>query len=270
MGRSILLLRLEGPLQSWGTRSRWDVRDTGPEPTKSGVIGLLGCAFGYPMYDLRLEALDAALRFGVRVESPGRVLEDYQTITDFLPTAEGSFRHSGVKTAASLEKLRNDPDVTPATILSPRAYLEDAAFLAALEQADGGDAIVEDCAAALNQPKWPLYLGRKTCIPTRPICETVTKSYKNLEDALRKHPWSWLGSNATPRRVRERPAKLEAFIEVPERTTGTDIAVRQDVIRTNAARVYDFRTVKRFPVDFPGDPIPETTHVPQQADAQHP
>jgi CRISPR system Cascade subunit CasD len=41
-----LFLRLEGPLQSWGERARWDVRDTAPEPTKSGVIGLLACALG--------------------------------------------------------------------------------------------------------------------------------------------------------------------------------------------------------------------------------
>src|SRR5205814_6367260 len=59
-------LRLEGPLQSWGSRARWDVRDTEPEPTKSGVIGLLGCALGYPLGDTRLETeLDAGFRFGL-------------------------------------------------------------------------------------------------------------------------------------------------------------------------------------------------------------
>ena len=41
-----LFLRLEGPLQSWGERGHWAVRDTAPEPTKSGVVGLLGCALG--------------------------------------------------------------------------------------------------------------------------------------------------------------------------------------------------------------------------------
>ncbi|RLI63234.1 MAG: type I-E CRISPR-associated protein Cas5/CasD, partial [Promethearchaeia archaeon] len=29
-------MRLEGPLQSWGLESRWDMRDTGTEPSKSG------------------------------------------------------------------------------------------------------------------------------------------------------------------------------------------------------------------------------------------
>ena len=34
-----LLLRLAGPMQSWGTQSRFFTRDTGLEPSKSGVIG---------------------------------------------------------------------------------------------------------------------------------------------------------------------------------------------------------------------------------------
>ena len=38
---SVLLMRLAGPMQSWGTRSRFSNRDTGLEPSRSGVIGLL-------------------------------------------------------------------------------------------------------------------------------------------------------------------------------------------------------------------------------------
>ena len=41
-----LLLRLVGPMQAWGTSSRFDERDTGKEPSKSGVIGLLAAALG--------------------------------------------------------------------------------------------------------------------------------------------------------------------------------------------------------------------------------
>jgi len=38
-----LLLRLAGPMQSWGLSSRFTIRDTSLEPSKSGVLGLL-CA----------------------------------------------------------------------------------------------------------------------------------------------------------------------------------------------------------------------------------
>jgi len=236
MGRPVLLLRLEGPLQSWGTRARWDVRDTAPEPTKSGVIGLLGCALGYRVGDPRVEELDRGLVFGVRVEAPGRIEEDYQTITDYLPTAEGTYRHSGVGTARSLIGLL-DKHAVPSTIVSPRAYLHDAAFLVALGETGTVPGLLERCRAALERPVWPPYLGRKACIPTRPILETLTEEYEGVEAALRKHPWSWLGTAAGRR---EAPTHdLLAYVE----NEHGDL-VRQDAVRTNAARLYGFRRAR--------------------------
>ena len=44
----VLLMRLAGPMQSWGTQSRFLHRDTGREPSKSGVIGVLCAALGRP------------------------------------------------------------------------------------------------------------------------------------------------------------------------------------------------------------------------------
>lgn len=240
MGKPILLLRLEGPLQSWGSRSRWDVRDTQPEPTKSGVVGLLGCALGYERGDRRLEEeLEAGLRFGVRVEAPGRVLKDFQTITDFLPTAAGDFKVlGGTKSTAA---LRSDPDARPATILSPRFYLEDAAFLVVLEAAAQTDPeLLPRCAGALQRPVWPLFLGRKACVPTRPIFEVLTDAYENAEAALERHAWSWLGASRTPRRS-ARPQTLTAYVE-----DQNGPLLRQDALRLNAARLYGFRQAKKL------------------------
>jgi CRISPR system Cascade subunit CasD len=45
-----LFLRLEGPLQAWGERGRWSIRDSAAEPTKSGVIGLLVHGCGNPFH----------------------------------------------------------------------------------------------------------------------------------------------------------------------------------------------------------------------------
>lgn len=246
MPSPILLLRLEGPLQSWGTRSRWDPRDTQTEPTKSGVVGLLGCALGYGMGDRRLETeLDAGLRFGVRVENPGRVMEDYQTVTDFLPTADGRYRHSRVKTTTSLAKIRADPNAVPATIISPRFYLEDAAFLVALEEHPGHAGLLHRCEQALRSPAWPLYLGRKACPPTRPILGRLASEYENIEAALRAEPWSWLGSAASFRSMDPPPARLEMFIEAPYDPSNPALLTRQDAVRLNPARQYGFRCAVR-------------------------
>jgi len=241
----ILLLRLEGPLQSWGGRARWDVRDTGRIPTKSGIVGLLGCALGYPMGDPRLETeLGAGLRFGVRTEAPGRILEDYHTVSGFLPTAGGAYRHSGIKTGTSLDKLRSDPDVEPATIVSTRFYLEDAAFLVGLEETGRAPGVLARCADALRHPAWPLFLGRKACIPSRPVFETLTSEYSDLEDAFNKHKWSYLGARGILRE-RLRPADAAVMLEVDSSVTGPGVASRPEAVRTNSARQFGFVNLRQ-------------------------
>jgi|SRR5579871_343979 len=244
MAKSVLLLRLEGPLQAWGSRARWDVRDTQPEPTKSGIIGLLGCAMGLPKGDPRLETeLDTGLRFGVRVENPGRVLVDYHTITDYLPTAGREWKAAANQRSKSLERLQSDPDSRPATVVSPRAYLQDAAFLVTLEETGNHGTLLERCATAIQHPQWPLYLGRKACIPTRPIFERLADEYESIEDALRRHPWSWLGARAAVRTPAVMPRSLTAWVEVVA-AGQPGLVVRQDAIRTNLARQYGFRNAQ--------------------------
>lgn len=137
-----LLLRLQGPMQSWGTTSRFDERDTQLEPSKSGVLGLVCAALGRdraePVADL------AVLKMGVRVDREGTPLRDYQTAT-------------GVMTAAGKVDLGR-------TVVSPRYYLADAVFLVGLEGADR--LLLDTVHRALLHPHWPLCLGRKGCPPS--------------------------------------------------------------------------------------------------------
>ncbi|MFD4831889.1 type I-E CRISPR-associated protein Cas5/CasD [Streptomyces uncialis] len=74
----VLLVRLAGPLQSWGVASRFALRDTHPRPTKSGVVGLCAAALGLDR-DEPLGEL-AAVLFGVRADRPGTPLRDYHTV----------------------------------------------------------------------------------------------------------------------------------------------------------------------------------------------
>ncbi|MGH9945529.1 MAG: type I-E CRISPR-associated protein Cas5/CasD, partial [Pyrinomonadaceae bacterium] len=84
-----LLLRLAGPMQSWGAQSRFREREAGREPSKSGVVGLLCAALGKPRDEGngddgngdKFPALArlAALRMGVRVDREGALLRDYHT-----------------------------------------------------------------------------------------------------------------------------------------------------------------------------------------------
>ena len=89
-----LLLRLVGPMQSWGTTSRFTQRDTRNEPSKSGVIGLLAAALGIPRENWTdLEPL-THFAMAVRHDRPGVLKRDYQTAAcsteDAIIRADGS------------------------------------------------------------------------------------------------------------------------------------------------------------------------------------
>lgn len=80
-----LLLRLTAPLQSWGADSKFEIRKTNREPTKSGVVGLLAAAMGLRRDDTQgLQVLNR-LRFGVRVDQEGTFLVDYHTANNPTP-----------------------------------------------------------------------------------------------------------------------------------------------------------------------------------------
>ncbi|MGW2542775.1 type I-E CRISPR-associated protein Cas5/CasD [Kitasatospora sp. NPDC001574] len=154
---SVLLLRLAGPLQSWGASARFARRTTEAAPTKSGVVGLLAAALGR---DRTADLADlAALRFGVRIDQPGTLVRDLQTA------------HHG--------------DTEKAMPLSERFYLADAVFVAAVE---GDDATVGELLTALRAPVFLPYLGRRSCPPSGPV-ELGVRRGVGLRQALEREPW---------------------------------------------------------------------------------
>lgn len=148
-----VLLRLEGPMQSWGTSSRFDERDSALEPTKSGVVGLCAAALGILRNDDDELAKLATLSMAVRIDRPGRVATDFQTAGGgvFAGESYGVYKASG---------KAGD------TVISQRTYLADASFLVAL---GGNDSLVDQIHSALGSPHWPLYLGRRAFVATKPI-----------------------------------------------------------------------------------------------------
>lgn len=255
MGRPLLLLRLEGPLQAWGLRARWDVRDSAREPTKSGVVGLLASALGYGRDDPRISGeLEAGLDFGVRVEREATAIDDYHTVTGFFPMAGGGYKAGGSQRAATLDKLMQDPNAEPYTVQSTRRYLADGAFLVVLGAASDDAALVDRCAAALARPEWPLFLGRRTCVPTRPVLEGRSDNYTTIPEALARHPWSCLGVGATDREGDDVPAMLRVVVEADApgvAREGRSPAARDDRRGAGAARLYGRRFVHEYLVPNP-------------------
>ena len=148
---STLLLRFAGPLQAWGADSRFDVRRTNREPTKSGVIGLIASALGLRR-DAPLDELNR-LYFGVRVDREGVLLRDLHTV-------------------------RKDKNTS---YMTTRYYLSDAVFLIGLYSDD--EALMQRLEHAVRNPAHPLFLGRRSCPPEGRVCLGLRQM--PLEEALK-------------------------------------------------------------------------------------
>ncbi|WP_144743903.1 type I-E CRISPR-associated protein Cas5/CasD [Enorma burkinafasonensis] len=155
---AVLLIRLAGPMQSWGDSSRYARRTTRREPTKSGIVGLIASALGRtredPVGDL------AQLELAVRVEQPGQLMRDFQT-----------------------ERPMNGGKPMP---LSNRYYLADACFLVAL---GGPKKTLEKVESALRLPHRPLYLGRRSCPADMPLCLGIDEGARDVRKVLVEEPW---------------------------------------------------------------------------------
>ena len=219
-----LLIRLAGPMQSWGTQSRFTTRDTGPEPSKSGVIGLLCAALGRGR-DAPLDDL-ADLRMGVRVDRAGVMERDYQT-------AGG-----GTLPGGKPYGVRHANDTRGTTVLSNRYYLADADFLVGLESDD--PSLLNLLDAALRAPVWQIYLGRKAFVPGVPVhIPKGLRDGQNLEAALCKYPWPRLDLDVPlPGR---RPDRLRLTTENPD---GAEVRMDQPYGASFATRSFLPRRVE--------------------------
>lgn len=158
-----LALRLQGPLQSWGFDSQFNRRNTGLLPTKSALAGMCCAALGFE-------------RGG---DEERTFLGDFAAVritTIAIPrVVERKFAGGVRKVKLSVRRLQDyhtvqntkkaDGGIKPCHI-THRQYLSDASFGALIE---GKVVLLERIADALRDPKWGIWLGRKTCIPSAPV-----------------------------------------------------------------------------------------------------
>lgn len=177
-----LFLRLSGPMQAWGTGSRLQIRRSDPNPSKSGVLGLILCAMGIPRRAAQQHLIPlVSLAMGVRMDRPGIPDWDYHTAGAKIGIRQAA---GGIKYTASTKG--------PETLLSRREYLLDASFLVALQ---GDIDVIARAGEALNNPVWPIFLGRKCCVPTEPVLagEGV---FRSIRAALESEPFYTHGAFA--------------------------------------------------------------------------
>ena len=173
-----LILRLDGPMQAWGTHTYEDFRPSNLYPTRSGLLGLLAACLGIDRDDHAGQAaLAASVEFSVRVDTavarfdrelpmkkPGVKLPDFHTVMD-------------------ARKVDGKANKFP--VVSRREYLFDAAFSVAVGAKPDAAYTLDVIAAALRRPLYTPTLGRRACPPTRPMFDGEIEAANGVE-ALHK------------------------------------------------------------------------------------
>jgi len=135
-------------------------------PGLAQVTGLLANALGWHHCDAeRLERLQQRLRFASVILRAGREMIDYQTVD----LGQRHLVDTGWTTRGTRED-RGKGAATRQTHIRFRHFQADGALLVALALEPAAEApTLADLAAALDQPARPLFIGRKSCLPTTPI-----------------------------------------------------------------------------------------------------
>ncbi|GEE03855.1 type I-E CRISPR-associated protein Cas5/CasD [Gordonia spumicola] len=222
-----LLLGLAGPQQAWGDSSRFTQRQTRPEPTKSGVLGLLASAMGRRRTD-PIEDL-ASLSFGVRTDQPGRLERDFQTEIDWRTNKSRQLTH--------------------------RYYLADARFVAAVH---GPDDLLEGVVEALSSPTFPLYLGRRAFPPAGPIRGRLVDG--SVLQALTSADWT---ASEHHRRAQGARVRLPIVRDADEGEAAAETIRDHPISYDPAHRRYEWRDVVHEFVDVDN---PESTRPASRPD----
>lgn len=166
--RQFLVLRLSAPLMSFGAEKVDTRYVTRRFPGRSMLTGLLGNALGYHHRDTgALQRLQRRVQYVVREDRAGRALRDYHTVdlgqehmldARAWTTFGRTFRRAGGNSTG--------------THLTERDYLVGAVYTVVLWLVPAEDApTLEALERALRTPARPLFLGRKCCLPSRPLVD---------------------------------------------------------------------------------------------------
>lgn len=183
----ILILRLEGHLMSFGgpTVDRHGVIQ--PYPALSMLVGLLANALGTDHAESdSLQRLQERLSYAARQDRAGHQIRDYQTVDLSKP----HMLDDRAWTTWGILQKRKGGSASTGTHERHRDYWADSAYTVAMMLDPSNEyPNLGDLQAALERPSRPLFIGRKSCLPSIPIF-AGRMTATDLREALRRAPLS--------------------------------------------------------------------------------
>ncbi len=160
----VLILRLDAPLMAFGEVSVDELRPAAPFPPLSMMVGLLANAMGWKRWEPeRHQRLQERLRMAARIDRQGASIRDFQTVDLTQP----HLKDTGWTTRGMVE-VRGGGTVH--THIRLRDYWADrVATLALGLDPEAETPTLDDLEQGLIRPARPLFVGRKSCIPSTPL-----------------------------------------------------------------------------------------------------
>ena len=165
--KSHLVLNLESPMMSFGGETVDNLGVIRPFPAASMLTGLFANALGWQRIERqRHQDLQDRIVFAARIdrESHGGL-----RMTDFQ-TAQLAANDRGWTTRGAPEERAGGANTYHAPHLRYRDYHSDMRVTVALRlEPEEGAPTLDNLAQALQEPARPLFIGRKPCLPSRPM-----------------------------------------------------------------------------------------------------
>lgn len=163
-----LILRFDAPLMSFGGVIVDQHGVIERFPGTAMLCGLIANALGWRHGDFEsLQALQERIEYAARWDVPPDRVIDYHTVDLGQP----KMRLQGWTTRGQTEHRAGGTAAKFGTHQRYRHYWEDGQMTVALGVSEGTGPDLEVIRAALQRPSRPLFLGRKTCLPARPLLD---------------------------------------------------------------------------------------------------
>lgn len=158
-----LVFQLYAPMASWGEEAVGEVRHTAAIPTRSALLGLLAAARGIARdEEEQLALFNQHYHLAVRpLSSHEQWLRDYHTVS--VPRENKKYCY-----ATRRDELLLAPEEV-GTIITQREYRCDGYWHVVVSATPQAPVSLEALHAALLEPHYPLYLGRKSCPLAMPL-----------------------------------------------------------------------------------------------------
>ena len=176
-----LVLKLKAPMQSWGGHTYEDKRHTEDFPVFSSLVGLIGGCLGYDRADsdklsVLSKSIDTASRLDYREV---KYTDDYGDEKSYqLPFSKMiDFQTIGWVNGV----LQVSGDIRKDLVVSLHEYLCDAEFTVTVRVLDRSYLLMSTLVGAVKRPIYSPFLGRKCCIPTRPVFEGIVTAKSHME-----------------------------------------------------------------------------------------